>query len=239
MLKLHGTLPVLKSVTRGSYLVTLTKDASLAASLRSAKALLLGANQNPTGYKAVLARQNGIDVGECQSDVFQISDEYNYLDEGDILRLDAASGAMRCLYRRSAPSNSILLTEQCNHYCLMCSQPPKTRDDSWLLREAFELISIIPAETKELILTGGEPTLYDARLVELLNHAKQCLPNTAIHLLSNGRAFKDFTFARLYAAVQHPDLMIGIPIYADDPTTHDYVVQSRGAFDDTIRGILN
>ena len=146
---------------------------------------------------------------------------------------------MRCLYRRSAPSNSILLTEQCNHYCLMCSQPPKTRDDSWLLREAFELISIIPTDTKELILTGGEPTLYGPRLVELLNHAKQCLPNTAIHLLSNGRAFKDFTFAKLYAAVEHPDLMIGIPVYADDPTTHDYVVQSRGAFDDTIRGILN
>lgn len=239
MLKLHGTLPLLKSATRGSYLVTVTKNASLAASVRNTRALLLGANQNATGYKAVLVRQNGIDVEQCQSDVFQISDEYNYLDEGDILRLNAASGAMRCLYRRSAPSNSILLTEQCNHYCLMCSQPPKTRDDSWLLREAFELISIIPRDTKELILTGGEPTLYGTRFVELLNHAKQCLPNTAIHLLSNGRAFKDFTFAKLYATVEHPDLMIGIPVYADDPATHDYVVQSRGAFDDTIRGILN
>jgi His-Xaa-Ser system radical SAM maturase HxsC len=121
----------------------------------------------------------------------------------------------------------------------MCSQPPKIADDSWLLREAFELISIIPIDTKELIFTGGEPTLYGSRLVELLNHTKQCLPNTAIHLLSNGRAFKDFTFAKLYAAVEHPDLMIGIPVYADDPVTHDYVVQSRGAFDDTIRGIIN
>ena len=49
---------------------------------------MIEANQNPNGYKAVLARQDSIDVGECQSDVFQISDEYNYLDEGDILRLD-------------------------------------------------------------------------------------------------------------------------------------------------------
>ena len=163
MLKLHGTMPVLKSTIRGSYLVTVTKDAFLAASLRSTRALLLGANQNPIGYKAVLARQNSIDVGECRSDIFQISDEYTYLDEGDILRLNSASGAMRCLYRRSARSNSILLTEQCNHYCLMCSQPPKTPDDSWLLREAFELISIIPTDTNELILTGGEPTLYGPR----------------------------------------------------------------------------
>lgn len=239
MLKLHGTLPVLKSTTGGSYLVTVTRNAFLAASSRSTRALLIGANQNPNGYKAVLARQDSIDVEECLGDVFQISDDYNYLDEGDILRLDSASGAMRCLYRRSARSNSILLTEQCNHYCLMCSQPPKTPDDSWLLREAFELIDVIPTDTNELILTGGEPTLYGPRLVELLNHTKRYLPNTAIHLLSNGRAFKDFTFAKLYAAVEHPDLMIGIPVYADDPATHDYVVQSRGAFDDTIRGILN
>src|SRR5678816_2696137 len=33
--------------------------------------------------------------------------------------------------------------------------------------------------------------------------------------------------------------MIGIPLYADLPEHHDYVVQARGAFDETIRGILN
>jgi hypothetical protein len=34
-------------------------------------------------------------------------------------------------------------------------------------------------------------------------------------------------------------MMIGIPIYSDVSTIHDYVVQSDGAFDETIRGILN
>src|SRR5260370_19610877 len=33
--------------------------------------------------------------------------------------------------------------------------------------------------------------------------------------------------------------MVGIPIYSAVPTVHDYVVQARGAFDETIRGILN
>jgi His-Xaa-Ser system radical SAM maturase HxsC len=33
--------------------------------------------------------------------------------------------------------------------------------------------------------------------------------------------------------------MVGIPIYADTSTVHDYVVQADGAFDETIRGILN
>jgi MoaA/NifB/PqqE/SkfB family radical SAM enzyme len=34
-------------------------------------------------------------------------------------------------------------------------------------------------------------------------------------------------------------MMVGIPIYSDVSTIHDYVVQSDGAFDETIRGILN
>jgi His-Xaa-Ser system radical SAM maturase HxsC len=33
--------------------------------------------------------------------------------------------------------------------------------------------------------------------------------------------------------------MIGIPLYADLPEAHDYVVQARGAYDETLRGILN
>ena len=37
----------------------------------------------------------------------------------------------------------------------------------------------------------------------------------------------------------HPNCLLGIPIYSDDPVRHDYVVQSKGAFDQTVRGILN
>ena len=33
--------------------------------------------------------------------------------------------------------------------------------------------------------------------------------------------------------------MFGIPLYSDLPEEHDYVVQARGAFDETVRGILN
>jgi His-Xaa-Ser system radical SAM maturase HxsC len=121
----------------------------------------------------------------------------------------------------------------------MCSQPPKEVDDSWLLTEATELISLIPVETEVLGFSGGEPTLYGQQFIELLQHTKVCLPNTAIDVLSNGRAFKDRQFAERYADVQHPNLMIGIPIYSDDPVRHNYVVQSERAFDETIQGILN
>jgi His-Xaa-Ser system radical SAM maturase HxsC len=68
---------------------------------------------------------------------------------------------------------------------------------------------------------------------------REHLPRTAVHVLSNGRRFSDPAFARAIADVRHPDLMLGIPLYADLPELHDYIVQARGAFNETVRGILN
>ncbi len=239
MLKLHGNLPVLNSASRDAYLVTITTNANLPSVLKKNRALLMQPDQDPKGYKAVLTKEKERKAVDADSDVFQISDDYSYLNEGDIVRLDPSSGSMQSLYRKNSPHNTILLTEQCNHYCLMCSQPPKDVDDSWLLQEAFELISLMPTDTKGIGFSGGEPTLYGDRFIDLLHHTKRSLPTTAIDILSNGRAFKDIEFAKKYAAVEHPDMLLGIPIYSDDAVRHDYVVQSRGAFDETIKGILN
>jgi His-Xaa-Ser system radical SAM maturase HxsC len=112
-------------------------------------------------------------------------------------------------------------------------------DDLWLLEQAKSLVRLIPRETKSLGITGGEPTLHGNGFVELISLARTWLPGTAIHVLSNGRRFADSVFTQSYANVKHPDLMAGIPIYSDDPAQHDYVVQAKGAFDETICGILN
>lgn len=239
MLKLHGKLPVLNAATRDSYLITITKSPDLPQVLRSRKAFLQQAAEEGKGYKAILTKELQKREFWTNSDVFQIADDHDYLDEGDIIRVDSVSGSFRCLYRKNSPHNTILLTEQCDHYCLMCSQPPKEIDDSWLLTEAFELISLIPPETERLGFSGGEPTLYGDKFIELLHHTRRSLRNTGIDILSNGRAFKNLQFAKQCASVNHPNMLIGIPIYSDDPVRHDYVVQSKGAFDETIRGILN
>jgi His-Xaa-Ser system radical SAM maturase HxsC len=239
MLKLHGRLPILQTVTKAPYLVTVTIQDSLPLEVKQSRALLLRHGMRPQGFKAILTKENHscVEVSDC--DAYELGKEYDYLNEGDIIRLDPNSGSMRCLYRRNSLHNTILLTERCDHYCLMCSQPPKQIDDSWLLEEAKQLISLIPKETEGLGFTGGEPTLYGQEFIELLQHTKACLPTTSIDILSNGRAFKNMDFAKQYASVEHPDVLIGIPIYSDDPVRHDYVVQSKGAFDETIQGILN
>jgi His-Xaa-Ser system radical SAM maturase HxsC len=112
-------------------------------------------------------------------------------------------------------------------------------DDSWLIDEVMSAIQLIDPDTRELGFTGGEPTLLGDRLISLLLVAKNYLPRTGLHLLTNGRRFADPEFTKNYAAICHPDIMAGIPIYSDISTIHDYVVQADGAFDETIRGILN
>lgn len=238
MLKLGGPLPVLNRSIGHAYLATVTTNLRLPVEQRSRYAVLTDGNQHPSGFRAILHKGRPTTIDK-DADCFQLSAEYAYLEDGDIVRLDPNAGLMRCLYRKRSPNNTILLTERCNHYCLMCSQPPKPADDSWLLDEAFALISILPQDAQNIGFSGGEPTLYGSRFIELLRYTKEMLPKTAIDVLSNGRAFKDFAFAQEYAAVQHPDLVIGIPVYSDDPVRHDYVVQSHGAFSDTIHGILN
>jgi His-Xaa-Ser system radical SAM maturase HxsC len=121
----------------------------------------------------------------------------------------------------------------------MCSQPPKAIDDSWRLEEARELIRMLPDDTESILFSGGEPTLYGDGFIELVRQTKSWLPRASVLVLSNGRAFHQFDFAKRLALVQHPDCMIGIPLYSDDPVRHDYVVQSNGAFDETVKGILN
>lgn len=228
------------SVTSGPHLYSLTTDPELPMVLRGKKALLMKTPVVATpGFQhyfvldGVFSEKNDAPVNASF-----LGSEFSYLDENDIVCL-TEDGRVRSLFRANSDHNTILLTEQCNHYCLMCSQPPKRVDDSWLLREAFELMRLIPRSTQVLGFTGGEPTLYGQGFIELLQHTKNWLPHTSLHVLSNGRAFADEKFTQAYAEVNHPDLMIGIPIYSADPSVHDYVVQAKGAFDETVRGVLN
>ncbi|MCZ8252137.1 MAG: His-Xaa-Ser system radical SAM maturase HxsC [Hylemonella sp.] len=225
----------LKRDGRGLY--SLTTNADLPPGLRSQKALLVQDRFTdiPTGYSHYFAF--GPKPEGFSGDWTVMGAEFGYLAEGDVVAL--SEGHLRSLFRANSEHNSILLTEQCNNYCLMCSQPPKRIDDKWLLDEAMDLVRLIPRDTRTLGITGGEPTLFGEDFIALVRHVKNWLPTTSLHILSNGRYFSNPAFADAYAAVNHPDVMLGIPIYSEDPALHDYVVQADGAFDETVRGVLN
>ena len=170
---------------------------------------------------------------------FQVSADLAYLADGDVIRISSDIKRIRVLFRVGAVQNSLLLTERCNHYCLMCSQPPKTQDDSYLIENIKDVLRLASRDCKEIGFTGGEPTLLGDDFIELVRLSDGYLPETALHVLSNGRAFADRAFARKLGQVHHHDLMVGIPIYSDVPEIHNYVVQAENALDGTIRGIIN
>lgn len=256
MLKLGGKVISIKPVeapvtsesltpgnVRGDLLLPLVANARpVPEAIRRKSAYLLGDGSIPNGYAHyfVLERDaHSVSSATLDSPLTVLSDDFGYLDDGDIVRINSERGDVRVLYRRNSPHNTILVTEQCQHYCLMCSQPPKSVDDSWLDDEAKELIRLMPRSTEVLGFTGGEPTLFGDRFLETLRLTKTLLPRTKVHILSNGRAFADRSFAKRYAAIEHPDVTIGIPLYSDDAASHDHIVQAKGAFDETVRGILN
>lgn len=177
-------------------------------------------------------------VVDPKADV-SLSRELDYVVEGDMLRFNPSARVARVLYRRTSHHNFLLLTERCNSRCLMCSQPPRDIDDGYLVDDILRMIPWMGRDTPELGITGGEPTLLHDRLIELLGSMKRHLPRTAIHMLTNGRLLSYHRYARRVADVEHPDLMLGIPLYADTAAAHDFVVQAKGAFNQTIFGILN
>ena len=107
----------------------------------------------------------------------------------------------------------------------MCSQPPKTVDDDWLLEEAFELVRLLPRDTPRHRLHRRRTDPLRRALFELLQLCRTSLPEAGVHVLSNGRRFA-IRFAQAWAAIDNPNMMVGIPIYGTEPTLHDYVVQA-------------
>jgi His-Xaa-Ser system radical SAM maturase HxsC len=167
-----------------------------------------------------------------------LDQRFGYLADGDVIALDSGSRRFRVLYRWGSKNNTFLVTERCNHYCLMCSQPPRKVNDGWIVDEISDCIDLIDPVTKSMGFTGGEPLLEGRRFLSLLTKMRDRLPNTAVHVLTNGRAFANDSVATAWAEIRHPDLMAGIPIYAAVDHIHDYVVQAQGAFDETVLGIL-
>jgi His-Xaa-Ser system radical SAM maturase HxsC len=163
--------------------------------------------------------------------------ETDHLHNGDIVAMHNR-GMVRTLFFCGSAHNVLFVTGRCNSNCLMCSQPSRDREDTReLLRINHELIDLIPTDTPNLVITGGEPTLLEDELIKLIGHLKDSLECTCIHLLTNARQFAQLDYTTRFAGVRHPSLVVGVPLYSDSATIHDYIVQSRGAFDETITGL--
>lgn len=149
----------------------------------------------------------------------------------------AAIRRVNAISRGSSGANTLFVTERCNSRCLMCSQPPRDEDDSWRIDELLALIPLVDPDEVQLGVSGGEPTLLRADLGLLIDACSSSLPGTSLHILTNGRAFRDPALARELAGRRQDRTTWAVPLYADHAQLHDVVVDAEGAFDETLQGL--
>jgi His-Xaa-Ser system radical SAM maturase HxsC len=122
----------------------------------------------------------------------------------------------------------------------MCSQPPLRRDDiEYHFKRNLSLINTMPPDLTDIGITGGEPTLLNEKLLDLVCHIKDHNPDILIHILSNGRAFKDINYVKRLSNLGRNNLLFGIPLHSDFSGDHDLITQVKGSFKETMSGLYN
>lgn len=189
-------------------------------------------------FLGILSCQKEYEVINTEQVVFKIP-SLDHLENGDIISV-GIDGNINTLYRVNSFHNTLLATERCNSNCLMCSQPPRDKNDIEAHYQIHkQLIPLIPKDCFELGISGGEPTLMGDYFFELLSLIKSELPDTEIHVLTNGRTFAWNNMAERLGELDNKRLMLGIPVYSDYYQVHDYIVQAEDAFHQTILGLHN
>jgi len=199
---------------------------------------------------SVVVSEDGI-TQTCSIQNYIISQKTNfdkkiYLQEGindfkigDILLIDV-HGMISVLFDAESNQNAFFFTEKCNHNCIMCSQPPMGEEVfKDLLEINKKVLSLIPENTEDIGITGGEPTIFWDSFIDFLKILTESLPNTSIHILTNGRTFSDYDKALQISKLNLKNVVLGIPLYSDYFLVHDNIVQSKNAYYDMIEGLYN
>lgn len=196
--------------------------------------------------KAVLCMENNnslndiINVLTCP--IIVVENGFIFSD-GDVISI-SPKGRIHREYRVASKNNALLVTETCNNLCIMCPQPPKPENPAAYKKTQEKIQKVLSLIEKRynpdsLCITGGEPTMLRKGLISIVESISRNMPETLIHLLSNGRYLcrEDFTAELAFAA--KGNMLVGIPLFAHVSDIHDYVVQCEGAFDQTMAGLLN
>src|SRR5438128_1159513 len=93
---------------------------------RGAQAQLIESSDARTpGFDLYVQKSNVLDTA-AGLDCIDLPPRLDHLTPGDIISISDDGARLSVLWRNGSQQNSVLLTERCDHYCLMCSQPPKT-----------------------------------------------------------------------------------------------------------------
>ena len=147
--------------------------------------------------------------------------------DGDVVLAIPGRLSLHRLIRRTSLHNTLLVTEQCDQKCIMCSQPPKKYHTD-MFDYFFEAVRLAPPNMT-IGLSGGEPFLHKSRLFDFIKRAQAARPDITFHILTNGQHF-DCSDVSTLERLNLRTILWGIPIYSADPSVHDRIVVKEGAF---------
>jgi His-Xaa-Ser system radical SAM maturase HxsC len=160
------------------------------------------------------------------------------LHEGDCV-LIGKDGTVTVVWEKQARMNPLLLTEVCDCHCLMCPQPPKAHDEE-LTKTAKQILNLVKVEKGQTIcLTGGEPTLLKDGFFDVLALINKKHPAAPVMMLTNGKSFADFDFAKRFVSARPKDFMTCISLHSDVDEVHDRIVGVKNSFYKTAMGLQN
>lgn len=147
--------------------------------------------------------------------------------DGDTMLVVPRRQTAHRLIRANSRHNTLLVTERCDQLCVMCSQPPKKHHvDMFPL---FETAVMLAPEHSTIGLSGGEPTLFKADLLDFLQRTIEARPDVQFHILTNGQHFDRADVSAL-RALDMTRILWGVPCYSSDGAIHDEIVGKPGAF---------
>ena len=147
---------------------------------------------------------------------------------------------MKDRFRKGDNDNVLFVTSRCSNQCIMCCQPPSVDSDyATLFSHNMQLIECADSDTDEICITGGEPTLIGDDLFKYMEKIWECLPNTTIQLLSNGRAFSNISYLSDFISHVKGKIYFGIPVHSDNFVDHDFIAGAHNSFYQTIEGLQN
>lgn|SRR5574344_1060 len=208
---------------------------SLKKSFFSAKDVILVTRENISSSKyAAIITDDKSKV--CSNKPVLVSNDLELFHEGDVVTVDQ-NGLISFVYEINAKQNVILATEKCNHRCIMCPQPPIEHENS-RLNFNLKLISLIDKNSKEIGISGGEPTVIGDDLFVILKALRKRCKNTAITILSNGVLFANKAYAEKLALCGLKDLQVDVPIFSDIASIHNDIVGAK-TFYKSVQGLYN
>lgn len=180
------------------------------------------------GHDAYLVSQSG---GIAEFDVEGLSLRIQIADapslDGDIVLAVPKRRSIQRIIRSRSRHNTLLITEQCDQLCVMCSQPPK--DGHVDLFDEYQQALLLSPENAMIGISGGEPLLHKDRLFAMLLTIKDRRPDLRFHVLTNAQHFQRSDMGVVEQL--GPDrVQWGIPLYAAESGLHDQIVVKQGAF---------